>query len=52
LEGIPWILQTGAARHFLPDEYRSPFDLPAAAEAVGGGRSWLKARRTLLGTFG
>jgi hypothetical protein len=50
-KGILWILQTGAAWHFLPDEYRSPFDLQAAAEAVGGGRSLAQARRTLLGTL-
>ncbi len=34
-DGILWILQTGAAWRFLPDEFPSPSTLLAAAEAVG-----------------
>ena len=37
-EGILWILQTGAAWRFLPDEFPSPFHLLAAAAAMARGR--------------
>ncbi len=35
-EGILWILQTGAAWRFLPDEFPSPATSLATAEAVAG----------------
>jgi len=37
-EGILWILQTGAAWRFLPDEFSFALDLLAAAQVVGGRR--------------
>lgn len=49
LEGILWILQTGAAWHFLPDEYPSPSTCWRRLKQWEEQGVWLKAWRTLLG---
>ena len=51
LEGILWILQTGAAWHFLPDEYPSPSTCWRRLKQWEEEGVWLKAWRTLLGTL-
>ena len=48
LEGILWILQTGAAWHFLPDEYPSPSTCWRRLKQWEETGVWLKAWRTLL----
>ncbi len=62
-EGILWILQTGAAWRFLPEEFSSPstcwrrlkqfaFDLLAAAQAVGRRRRLAKRLARTAGGAG
>jgi len=51
LEGILWILQTGAAWHFLPDEYPSPSTCWRRLKQWEEQGVWLKAWRTLLGVL-
>jgi transposase len=51
LEGILWILQTGAAWRFLPDEYPSPSTCWRRLKSWEEQGVWLKAWRTLLGTL-
>ncbi len=51
LEGILWILQTGAAWHFLPDEYPSPSTCWRRSKQWEETGVWLKAWRTLLGAL-
>src|ERR1700757_1909260 len=48
-EGILWILQTGAAWRFLPDEYPSPSTCWRQLKGWEEQGVWLKASRTLLG---
>ena len=51
LEGILWILQTGAAWRFLPDEYPSPSTCWRRLKGWEEQGVWLKAWRTLLGAL-
>jgi transposase len=51
LEGIVWILQTGAAWHFLPDEYPSPSTCWRRLKQWEETGVWLQAWRTLLGAL-
>ena len=51
LEGILWILQTGAAWRFLPDEYPSPSTCWRRLKQWEEQGVWLRAWRTLLGTL-
>jgi transposase len=48
LEGILWILQTGAAWRFLPDEYPSPSTCWRRLKGWEEQGIWLKAWRSLL----
>jgi transposase len=49
LEGILWILQTGAAWRFLPEEYPSPSTCWRRLKQWEEEGVWLRAWRTLLG---
>ena len=51
LEGILWVLQTGAARRFLPDEYPSPSTCWRRLKQWEEEGVWLTAWRTLLGAL-
>ena len=51
LEGILWILQTGAAWRFLPDEYPSPSTCWRRLQRWQEQGIWLDAWRTLLGAL-
>jgi transposase len=48
-EGILWILQTGAASRFLPDEFPSPSTCWRRLKQWEDEDVWLKAWRALLG---
>ena len=48
-EGILWILQTGAAWHFLPDEFPSPSTCWRRLQRWQEAGVWLEAWRALLG---
>lgn len=50
-EGILWILQTGAASRFLPDEFPSPATCWRRVKQWHGDDIWLDAWRTLLGAL-
>src|SRR5580698_3181282 len=51
LEGILWVLQTGAAWRFLPDEFPSPSTCWRRLQLWQEQGIWLNAWRTLLGTL-
>ncbi len=51
LEGILWILQTGAAWRFLPDEFPSPSTCWRRLQCWQEKGIWLDAWRTLLGAL-
>ena len=51
LEGILWILQTGAAWRFLPDEYPSPSTCWRRLKQWEEEGVWLDAWRALLGAL-
>src|SRR5213082_3535067 len=51
LEGILWILQTGAAWRFLPDEFPSPATCWRRLQQWEQEGVWLNACRTLLGAL-
>jgi len=51
LEGILWILQTGAAWRFLPEEYPSPSTCWRRLKQWEEKGVWLRAWRALLGTL-
>jgi len=51
LEGILWILQTGAAWRFLPDEYPSSSTCWRRLQSWQEQGIWLEAWRTLLGAL-
>ena len=51
LEGILWVLQTGAAWRFLPDEYPSPSTCWRRLKQWEEEGIWLNAWRTLLGSL-
>ena len=46
-----WVLQTGAAWRFLPDEFPFALDVLAAVQQWQEQGVWLNAWRTLLGTL-
>src|SRR5271157_3924246 len=50
-EGILWVLQTGAAWRFLPDEYPSPSTCWRRLKRWEEEGIWLNAWRTLLGSL-
>lgn len=50
-EGILWILQTGAAWRFLPEEFPSPSTCWRRLQQWEEQGVWLKAWRTLLGAL-
>jgi transposase len=50
-EGILWILQSAAARHFLRDEYLSASTCWRRLKQCEEMGVWLKAWNTLLGTL-
>ena len=50
-EGILWILQTGAAWRFLPDEFPSPSTCWRRLKQWEDEGVWLNAWRTLLGAL-
>jgi transposase len=50
-EGILWILQTGAAWRFLPDEFPSPSTCWRRLKQWEDKGVWLNAWRTLLGAL-
>lgn len=50
-EGILWVLQTGAAWRFLPDEYPSPSTCWRRLKQWEEEGIWLHAWRTLLGAL-
>lgn len=50
-EGILWILQTGAAWRFLPEEFPSPSTCWRRLQQWEEKGVWLKAWRTLLGAL-
>jgi transposase len=50
-EGILWVLQTGAAWRFLPDEYPSPSTCWRRLKQWEEEGIWLNAWRTLLGAL-
>src|ERR1700756_1504089 len=50
-EGILWILQTGAAWHFLPDEFPSPSTCWRRLKQWEEEGVWLEAWRALLGAL-
>jgi len=51
LEGILWVLRTGAAWRFLPDKYPSPATCWRRLKQWEEGGVWLDAWRALLGTL-
>ncbi|MGA3049804.1 MAG: transposase, partial [Terracidiphilus sp.] len=51
LEGILWVLQTGAAWRLLPDEFRSSSTCWRRLKQREDEGVWLHAWRTLLGTL-
>jgi len=51
LEGILWVLQTGAAWRLLPDEFRSSSTCRRRLKQLEDEGVWLHAWRTLLGTL-
>jgi hypothetical protein len=51
MEGILWVLQTGAAWRFLPDQYPSPATCWRRLKQWEEQDVWLDAWRTLLGTL-
>ena len=51
LEGILWILQTGSAWRFLPDEFPSPSTCWRRLQGWQEQGIWLEAWRTLLGAL-
>ena len=51
LEGILWVLQTGAAWRFLPGEYPSPSTCWRRLKQWEDEGVWLNAWRTLLGAL-
>jgi transposase len=51
LEGILWVLWTGAARRFLPDKYPSPATCWRRLKRWEEQDVWLDAWRTLLGAL-
>jgi transposase len=51
LEGILWVLQTGAAWRFLPDKYPSPATCWRRLKQWEEQDVWLDAWRTLLGAL-
>jgi len=51
LEGILWILQTGAAWRFLPDQFPSPATCWRRLQRWQEQGIWLEAWRTLLGAL-
>jgi transposase len=51
LEGILWVLRTGAAWRFLPDKYPSPATCWRRLKQWGEEDIWLDAWRALLGTL-
>ena len=51
LEGILWVLQTGAAWRFLPDEFPSPSTCWRRLQQWQEQGIWLNAWRTLLGAL-
>ena len=51
LEGILWVLQTGAAWRFLPEEYPSPSTCWRRLKQWEEEGIWLNAWRTLLGAL-
>src|SRR3984885_15895945 len=51
LEGILWVLQTGAAWRFLPDEYPSPSTCWRRLRQWEEEDVWLNGWRTLLGAL-
>ena len=50
-EGILWILQTGAAWRFLPEQFPSPSTWWRRLQQWEEGGMWLNAWRTLLGAL-
>jgi transposase len=50
-EGILWILKTGAAWHFLPDEFPSPSTCWRRLQRWQEEGVWLEAWRALLGAL-
>jgi transposase len=51
LEGILWVLQTGAVWRFLPDQYPSPATCWRRLKRWEEQGLWLDARRALLGAL-
>ncbi len=51
LEGILWVLQTGAAWRFLPDKYPSPATCWRRLKQWEAKDVWLDAWRALLGAL-
>src|SRR5271165_6109395 len=51
LQGILWVLQTGAAWRFLPDEFPSPSTCWRRLQQWEDEGVWLEAWRTLLGAL-
>jgi transposase len=51
MEGILWVLQTGAAWRFLPDKYPSPATCWRRLKQWEEQDVWLDAWRTLLGAL-
>ena len=51
MEGILWVLQTGAAWRFLPDQYPSPATCWRRLKQWEEQDVWLDAWQTLLGTL-
>ncbi len=51
-EGIPWILQTGPAWRFLPDEFPSPSTCRPPLKQLETEGVWFNRWPTLLGGLG